>query len=207
MKLLHTALFAAALGLTATPSFAADTSNGFPWENLLIRARVIDVNPDVDSSVSIGGGISASSTLTPELDFTYFWSDHFASELILATSRHDMGSTAAGSLGDVAILPPTLTMQYHFNTRDKAFRPYVGAGLNYTIFYDTDPAPQDSVHYKNTVGYALQAGADYGLNKNWSINADVKKIFLNTKAVVNGSANADINLDPWIFGVGVGYRF
>jgi len=208
MSLIRATLLAsAALCALATPSFAADTTDGFKWENLQIRVRAINVNPDVDSTVSAGGTVSASTTTVPELDFTYFWTDHIASELILATTKHDMDTSAAGSIGDVWLLPPTLTLQYHFNTREATFRPYVGAGLNYTFFYNEDPSPVASVNYKNGMGFALQAGFDYGISKNWAINFDVKKLFLNTKAVVNGAVNADVDLDPWISGVGLSYRF
>ena len=192
--------------LTATPAFAQTPKAG-DW---MMRVRAIDVSPDESSHTSINGQIAASSTLAPELDFSYFWSENWASELILATTKHEMKAKNTNSggldLGDVWILPPTLTMQYHFTTQSP-WKPYLGAGINYTIFYNEDAAPQTSISYKNGFGYALQAGMDYNLNDKWVLNADVKKIFLNTKATVNGTVHADVDLDPWVFGLGVGYRF
>jgi outer membrane protein len=87
--------------------------------------------------------------------------------------------------------------------------PYVGAGLNYTIFYNEDAGSSiTSIDYENSLGYALQAGVDYALDDNWSLNLDVKKLWLDTDVKINGGAvTANVNLDPWIVGVGVGYRF
>ncbi|MBI1363958.1 MAG: outer membrane beta-barrel protein [Proteobacteria bacterium] len=199
------ALSSVAVAEDAKPMFAFDS------KNLMIRARIINVDPDESSKTSIGGEITADSSFTPELDFTYFWSDHIATELILATSKHDMGAvrTTAGNLdlGDVWILPPTLTLQYHFMTREDKFRPYVGAGINYTMFYNNNASPQQSTSYDNNFGYAFQAGFDYGLNDHWSINADLKKLYLSTDAKVNGTVTASVDLDPWIAGIGLGYRF
>lgn len=180
-------------------------------ERWIIRLRAIDVAPDESASTSIGGDVTADSQWVPELDFTYFWTEHLATELILATSPHDMGAvnTALGDidLGDVWVLPPTLTLQYHFNPAG-TFRPYVGAGVNYTMFYNEDPGAVTDIDYEDGFGAALQAGFDYGLNENWAINIDVKKIFLPVDVSINGGAvTADVDLDPWVLGVGIAYRF
>ena len=104
--------------------------------------------------------------------------------------------------------PPTLTMQYHF-TPDSSFSPYLGAGLNYSMFYNENAATGFSnLDVKGGVGYALQAGADYWINENWGLNLDVKKIYLNIDAKLNdGAVRADVDLDPWVVGAGVSYRF
>ena len=110
-------------------------------------------------------------------------------------------------LGSVWVLPPTLTAQYHFNN-STGIVPYVGAGINYTFFYNADPGGVSSVKYDDGFGYALQSGVDYKLDEHWMLNADIKKIFLNTDASVNGGAvTADVDLDPWVIGFGFGYRF
>ena len=91
------------------------------------RARVININPDASSSAL---NLDASTETTLELDFTYFVTHNLGMELILATKKHDI--TAGGTpVGSVALLPPTLTLQYHFAPDSPSFRPYVGAGLNY----------------------------------------------------------------------------
>ncbi|MEL0022384.1 MAG: OmpW family outer membrane protein, partial [Rickettsiales bacterium] len=109
----------------------------------------------------------------------------------------------------VRALPPVLTLQYHFRPKE-AFSPYLGAGVNYTIMYDTERGRSvNSVDYSNEFGWALQAGMDYQFAENWMLNVDLKKVFVSTDITVNGGAiNAnDTDLDPWIVGIGVGYRF
>jgi len=183
-------------------------------DSWLMRIRGINMNPDVSSTVNvIGGEADIDSDSVPELDITYFFTDNIAAELILATTRHrvDVSGSTLGNvdLGKVSLLPPTLTAQWHF-IPDGTLRPYVGAGLNYTIFYD-ESAPRgtvNSINYRNSIGYALQAGMDYGIDDHWGINADIKKIFLNTDLELNGGGiTADVDIDPWVFGLGVAYRY
>lgn len=206
----RTSLACTALGLLmlTQPASAQDQSNIWAKENWQIRVRAIDVIPDVDSSVNIGGEVDADGAVVPELDISYFFTNHIAAELILATSKHDMDYTGNVDLGDAMILPPTLTLQYHF-TPDQAFSPYVGAGVNYSMFYNEDAAAGfTDLNVDNGFGLALQAGFDYWLDEHWGLNADVKKIFLNVDATLNnGAIRADVDLDPWVVGAGVSYRF
>lgn len=195
-------------GFSVTPAhaeFAGKSAGDF-----MVRARAIAVAPDEDASTTIGGNVSIDNDVVPEVDFTYFITDSIALELIAATTKHDVTHNAGIDLGEVSLLPPTLTLQYHFMPKER-LSPYVGAGLNYTIFYNEDVAagsPVTSIDYDNAFGYALQVGVDYALNDNWYANLDVKKLFLNTDVSMNGGAiTADVDIDPWIVGVGVGYRF
>lgn len=198
----------------SAPSFATESVEGKSWdakERFMIRARIIDVVPDEDSTTNIGGEIDADFGITPELDFTYFFTDHIAAELIAATSKHDVKAegTSLGNidLGDVWALPPTLTAQYHFNPYGQ-YRPYVGAGLGYIIWYNEDSGAAANIDYDNGIAYALQAGMDIGIDENWAFNVDAKKLFHNVDATVNnGAVTADVDLDPWVFGVGLAYRF
>jgi len=186
-----------------TTALAADGDS--PW---MFRVRTIGVLPDESASVSpIGGSVDIDDDYVPELDISYFFTDNIAAELVLATTNHDVSSSVVGSLGDVALLPPTLTLQYHFAPKQK-FSPYVGAGVNYTFFYDEHGAPGLPIDYDDSFGWALQAGADFWINDQWSINVDVKKIFLSTDvSIAGGAVTADVDIDPWVVGVGFGYRF
>jgi len=204
---------AVALGVmvagTAQPAYAE--FQGKSAGDFMVRARVIGVLPDESASTTIGGDVDVSNEWVPEVDFTYFLTDNIALELIAATTKHDVSHTPTGiNLGEVSLLPPTLTLQYHFMPKER-FSPYVGAGLNYTFFYDEEPAAGSavtSIDYENSVGYALQAGVDYAVADNWYVNLDVKKIFLSTDVSMNGGAiTADVDLDPWLVGAGIGYRF
>ena len=184
------------------------------------RFRMIAVNPTPHASIeTIKGDVEISTSVVPEFDFTYFLNKNLAFELILATSNHDVKavSTLAGSLelGDVWLLPPTLTFQYHFN--GKNVRPYVGAGINYTIFYGADGGSTvNDISYDNAAGFALQGGVDINLKANsdkWFFNVDLKKIYLRTDATVDASSAlgatvvADVKIDPYVIGVGFGMRF
>ena len=154
----------------------------------------------------------------PELDFTYFLTDNIAAELILATTIHQasvVGSTLGNvDLGTVRLLPPTLLLQYHFLPKGD-ISPYVGAGINYTIFYDksggagNNAVTVSSIDYSNGFGYAFQVGVDFKIDDKWHLNADMKKIFLKTDINLNRGAVKvnDADVDPWIIGVGVGYTF
>ena len=170
--------------------------------------RAIGVVPDEESRVNIGGEVDVGDSLVPELDISYFFTDNIAAELILGTAEHQLDYTGGVNLGDTMILPPTLTLQYHF-TPDAAFSPYVGAGLNYSIFYNEDSGTGfTGLDVDGGIGYALQAGYDYWLNKNWGVNMDVKKLWLDVDARLNNDTiRADVDLDPWIFGAGISYRF
>jgi outer membrane protein len=181
------------------------------------RFRVISVQPDQKATIeTIGGNVDISNTIAPELDFTYFFSKNWSAELILGTTKHDVKaiSTAVGDieLGNVWLLPPTLTLQYHFAT--EGLRPYLGAGLNYTIFYNADQGPTaDNVSYDNSVGVAFQGGFDFDLNEKWFLNFDAKYILLSTTATVDATSalgatvKADVDINPLIIGVGVGMKF
>jgi outer membrane protein len=219
-KIAIPSLVAAALALSvpAMAQTAQATSDGKKAGDFMVRGRLIGVLPDATGTITpaaIGGNPEISDEATPEVDFSYFLTDHIALELIAASPKHTVNwnSPAAGllNLGDVRLLPPTLALQYHFMPSE-AFSPYVGAGVNYTWFYDksgTKTAGITSVSYENNFGAALQAGLDYHLAGNWYANIDIKHIFLSTTVKLNGGAlaQASVDIDPTIVGVGVGYKF
>lgn len=214
------ALCAAALALGASSAQAYEAGD------LVVRARAINVNPDESSSlISAAGAPVAGSSVgvdddsTLELDFTYMLTKQWGLELILATTKHEAsarGSLAAlGKIAEAGVLPPTLTLQYHF-APDADVRPYAGIGVNYTLFYDEEvkgglDAPGADVDMDNSFGLAAQAGVDVAINKDWFINFDVKYIKIDTTAkfknTVVGTAEADIDIDPWVIGVGLGTTF
>jgi len=214
-KLLTLSLIAATAALAvSTPTIAKDLGDSaFSKERFQIRVRGIGVLPDSGGHTTIGGEPDADNAYVPEIDFTYFLTENVAAELILATSPHDLkldNSTLGNlDLGDTMILPPTLTLQYHFTPDDK-FSPYVGAGINYTLPYAEDAAggAVADLEADGSFGYALQAGMDYWLNDNWGLNLDLKKVWVDVDASINsGAIKGEVELDPWIVGTGVSYKF
>ncbi|CAM4496450.1 MAG: Outer membrane protein W [Legionella sp.] len=209
MKKLTNTLVAGALLSIAIPAMADS-----PW---LVRIRGIGVLPSESSStISIIGGkvTRISNEIVPELDFSYFVTPHIAAELILATSRHSVEATntvlGKVNLGKVSVLPPTLTAQYHFELSPH-IKPYAGAGINYTHFFNVNSGPvANKIHYGSSVGPALQVGADFAITEHVFINADVKKIWINSNVKVYtpiAQLNTKVNINPWVVGLGMGYRF
>jgi outer membrane protein len=141
--------------------------------------------------------------------------NNIAVELIAATTQHSLSAsgTAVGKVdvGSTWVLPPTLTVQYHFMPASR-ISPYVGAGVNASFFYGTGPAGPTvrSMSVNNSWGPAIQAGVDYNFSGHWFANFDVKQIFLNTAAHISTGAThikAKVSLDPLVIGAGLGYRF
>lgn len=210
-------LAAAALGCALTASVSALGMPGTaaagqsPW---MVRGRLLAVLPDEEATVTVlGGDLDIEEQYVPELDITYFFDEHWAAELILAVTPHQITHKPTGiDIGEVWLLPPTLTVQYHFQPNDEDFRPYVGVGLNYTEFFghdDADPIINDA-SFEPSFGFALQAGVDIPLGGNWSLNIDVKKVWINTDVRLEtgaGTVRADVDIDPLIVGVGIGYRW
>lgn len=177
------------------------------------RFRWVTVVPNESAEIgTIGGDVDISIATIPEFDFTYFLNENVAVELILGTAKHEVKAvkTALGNvdLGHVWLLPPTLSLQYHFNLGD--FRPYVGASANYTFFYGVDSGAVKNVEYENDFGFGGQLGFDYHLDDTWFLNVDAKYLKLNTDVTVDAGAAvvpAAVDINPLLIGFGVGIRF
>jgi len=194
--------------------------------DILLRGRAIVVAPQEESSgispAFPGEKVKVSDYYAPEVDVTYMVADHVGLELIAATTRHKVsGRTGTtGSIGRLAsswVLPPTLTLQYHFAPGARV-RPYVGAGVNYTLFYKEKASRgleaavgETDVRLKNSLGATVQAGVDFDLGTNLFLNLDAKWIDMDTTARLSTTAagvqRVKVHLDPLVFGVGIGTRF
>lgn len=183
----------------------------------IINGRVSTVDPDggepvrtVAGNVDTGlDGLATSSTM-PTLGFTYFLTDNLAIEAILGTTKHTVKATNL-PLAETWVLPPVVAVQYHFGP-DQRVSPYVGAGLNYMLFYnDENIAPFTDFDIDNGLGYALQAGVDVAIQGPWALNLDVKKVYfettVNTTLPGTGALASDVNLDPWVISAGLGRRW
>ena len=174
----HTAVrIAAALALAAstlTPALAQSSDGA--W---LVRARAVYLDAANKDSVDVTD-VSINNKWLPEVDISYFFTPNIAAELILTyPQKQDVSSTAhGGKIGTLKHLPPVLTIQYHFD-QVNGFKPYVGAGLNYTRFSNVDLPDGFSID-KNSVGFALQAGVDYEISKGMYLKLDIKKVQIRT---------------------------
>jgi outer membrane protein len=200
-----TALALLALAAAAPVAQAQDTGN---W---IIRGRALHLSSANGGSTTPDLKLSVNDKTFPEVDFSYFYTPNFAVELVLTyPQKHDIRSNGS-NIGTLKHLPPTLTAQYHF-TGLNGFRPYVGAGLNYTLFSSVkfDPAVEAALHpsiKKSSVGAALQAGVDIPVGSGWLVNVDVKKVQLKTDVKASGTKIGEFKVDPTLFSIGVGKRF
>ena len=203
-----TLLAAAALcALTSGAAMAQNYPQDGKW---MVRARAVHLD-SANGGAAGDKGVSVNDKWIPELDISYFFTPNLAAELILTyPQKHDVRLNGA-KIGTLKHLPPTLLAQYHF-TNLGAFKPYVGVGINYTRFSSVkfDPAVDAALNpsvKKNSFGPALQIGFDYALDKNWSINFDVKKVYIKTDVRSFGTKVGTFKVDPLLVGVGLGYRF
>lgn len=178
-----------------------------PW---LVRVRALHLDP-ANKSDPIGG-VGASDRLTvnsktiPEVDISYFFTPNWATELVLTYPQKQKVSLDGAEIGTFKHLPPTLTLQYHF-TPQKTISPYVGAGINYTRISSVKLLNGAADLESSSLGLALQAGVDFKLDKNWSLNLDVKKVQIRSDVNTAAGQLSAVKIDPWLIGVGVGYRF
>lgn len=200
-------MLAVAVGAAMLASGMAYAEEG-PW---LIRLRALNMNVSNDASTALGT-VSVNDKTFPEIDFTYFFTKNIAAELVLTyPQKHDVRLNGS-NIGSLKHLPPVLSLQYHFMP-DAAFRPYVGAGINYTRFMSVNlPNVGGAVGQldvdRNSVGLSVQVGADFKLSDNVFLNLDVKKVKISTDIKSSGLGKiTTFDLDPLLVSVGVGYRF
>lgn len=213
-----TALSLVLAGMVATPAMA-EAGDTF------IRVRGIMVAPNEDSTGIAPAfpteTVSVDNAIAPEVDITHMLTNNVGVELIAATTKHDVSGTAGttGTIGKLAstwVLPPTLTLQYHFAPEAKV-RPYVGAGVNWTLFYKEKASNgleaavgQTNVNLSSSFGWAAQAGIDIDLNEKMFLNLDIKYIDLDTNARLRTTAagiqRVGVDINPFVFGVGVGFK-
>jgi len=196
-----------ALAAGIAPTFAQAQSalaTEGPW---LVRARATYVQTDNGNSPVLGlGQVEVQSRWIPEFDISYFFTDNIAAELVL-TWPQKMDVTLAGTeIGSVKALPPTLLLQYHFMP-DATFRPYAGVGINYTRFSSQSFSIAGVDTSNSSFGAALQGGFDFQLAPRWYLNADVKYVWMDTDVTLNGAPLTKVDINPWMFSIGVGYRF
>ncbi|BDY06176.1 outer membrane protein OmpW [Ferrimonas sp. YFM] len=206
----QTLISALVLASLSAPAFAAREAGDF-----IVRAGWAQVNPDESSEpVATFGEFNVDEDNQLGLNFTYMLTDAWAVEVLAATPfKHNVGLGPVGTIAEVTHLPPTVMAQYYFGS-DK-IRPYIGAGINYTYFWDEeftndlDGALTD-LELSDSWGLAAQVGIDYELNNNWLINASIWYIDIQTDVdfkLGGDSVSIETDIDPWVYMVSVGYKF
>ena len=192
--------------LLSGAAFAQQTTEG-PW---MVRVRAVHLESDNGGSTNVPGvgdlGLSMNNKWIPEADVSYFFNPNMALELVLTVpQKHTLHSSALNQdLGTFKHLPPTLLAQYHFPMN--GFKPYVGAGVNYTRFSSVNLKLGADIE-KDSWGPALQVGVDIPLSKGLYLNVDLKKVYIRTDVTLNGTKIGDFKADPLLVGVGLGWRF
>lgn len=207
---------AAGFGVMAAPAAAGSESGNF-----LVRVQGTVVDPDSSADVFAGGPLvgadaEVDTEVLPTLTLTYFLNKNLALELFCCFAKLEAdgkGTLTGQDLGDFWVFPPALTLQYHFDNFG-GFKPYVGAGVQYIHFFNegrsgaTSAVSGARIDLDDAFGFTLQAGVDISLGGGWYLNADVKKTWIDTDASWKGTpVTADVEIDPWIYSVGLGYRF
>jgi outer membrane protein len=202
------------LGILAAMVVAPDLSAASgPW-TARVRATYLDMADKSDAFRALGidfgaDAVSVNSKWIPEFDFSYAFTENFRAELVLTIpQKQEVTLAGVGKLGSFRHLPPTLVAQYHFAPKS-AFQPYIGAGANFTLIYDTDlkvaNVPLDLENY--SLGFAAQAGVDCDLGNGVYLNVDVKQAMLRSDVLAGGARLTTAKLDPWILSVGLGWKF
>lgn len=212
---LVSAALAATLGLAAGPAAAVQQGD------ILVRAGVAHVAPSGESdeitAIAAGAKVEADSGTSFGINFTYMVTDNIGVQALAAWPfNHDIeakGSIAGlNEVAETDHLPPTVTVQWHFAPQSN-IRPYVGAGINYTTFFDEGTKGALAGHnlsLDDSWGYALEAGLDVDINNNWFVSGQVWYMDIDTEASLTGpvyNTKFDVEIEPWVFMVGVGTKF
>ena len=193
-------VMAAILAAGSVTGAYAQASGDSPW---MVRVRSVHLDSSNKDSTPLG--LSINNKTFGEVDVTYFLSPNLAAELVLTTPQKQTVYANGSEIGSFKHLPPSLLLQYHF-TDLQGIKPYVGAGINYTHFSDVSLPAGVSLD-SHSWGWAFQAGLDIPLDRNWSINLDVKKAYIRSDIYAAGSSIGRLRVDPILYAVGLGYRF
>jgi len=192
-------------GMALSMGFAG-TANAFEPGDWLVRVGASYVNPASDNHDTV----SVESATSATINFSYMMTDVWALEVLAAYPfKHDIELHNGTKVGSTKHLPPTVSLQYHFMPTEQ-FQPYVGVGINYTNFFSEKtqgPLEGMDLNLGDSWGLAGQIGFDVLFNDNWFFNLDIRYIDIDTKAKLDGVSLGKVEIDPWVFGGHIGYRF
>ncbi len=189
-----------ALAALSAPAFAQSQGD---WT---IGVGVGYLDPKSDNGTLAGASAEIDSDTRPIFTAEYFVRDNLGIELLAATPfKHSITLGGSTDAGTVKHLPPTLSLNYHIPT-NSAFKPYVGAGLNYTVFFDEE-SPLGDLKVDNSFGVSLQAGLDYMVSDRGAVRLNVRWFDIDSDVTLNGANIGQAEIDPWLVGVSYVHRF
>ena len=183
------------------------TTTGFAHEegSWLLKAGLTNVDPKSNNHEIVDADAGAALNLNA----TYFFTDSLALDILAAIPfEHDVVLKDGTKVGDTKQLPPTVSLNYFFNNGGR-FRPYIGAGINYTTFFSEDttgPLAGSDLDLDDSWGLSVQAGADWTINERWFVNFDVRKMDIDTDASLDGADLGTVEVDPLVYGISFGYK-
>lgn len=198
----------ATLALLVSSLLASASASAYDWT---FKVGAHQVDPKSDNGTLAGGTLKAdvSGDWRPTFQLEYFLNPNWGVEVLAATPfKHDVKLNGAKA-AEVSHLPPTVSLQYHFNPGGKV-SPFIGLGLNYTAFFDvkeSGPLAGTQLTLGKSWGAAAHAGLDFALSERWLMSVDLRWMDIDTEARVNGAKVGTVNIDPIAYGVAVGYRF
>lgn len=197
MKTLALALLASvALGAPALAQSAGEMTLGF---------GLGFVNPKSDNGTVAGGATEIDSNARPTVTFEYFIRDNLGVELLAALPfKHDI-NVGGSKVGVTKHLPPTLSLNYHFPTGG-ALTPFVGLGVNYTVFFE-DRSPLGDLKIDNSLGLAAHVGMDYAISEKGAVRLDLRYIDIDSDVKLNGVKVGSVEVDPLVAGVSYVMKF
>ncbi|MDR0476974.1 MAG: outer membrane beta-barrel protein [Desulfobulbaceae bacterium] len=176
----------------------------------VVKVGIADVEPKSDNGALAGYQSEISNSVRPSITGEYMITPELGIELLAAWPFHnDVKLASVGTVGGVDVLPPTLSLQYHF-LPNWIVSPFVGAGINYTFIYNARAKGIIEGHdlgVDNSWGFAAHAGVDFNLPHNWLITADIRWIQMGGDVTLDGEKIGSVNINPWVWGLSVGYRF
>lgn len=200
------ALLAAAIASCALPAFAQSKGE------MTLGVGLHQVNPKSDNGKLANGTLplEIDSDVKPTVTFEYFLADNLGLEVLAALPfKHDIDIKGVGKVGSTKHLPPTVTLQYHFNSKGKV-SPFLGAGVNYTTFFSEDTSgilEGTKLELGDSWGLAAHAGLDFKVSEKSAIRVDVRYMDIDTKVKVGGAKLGTANIDPLVYGAAYVMKF
>lgn len=185
---------------------ASPLANAYEGGDIIVRAGIASVQPN-DSVTGTLDTLNASVGSDSQLGLTatYMFSDKLGLELLAATPfKHKIGLD--GATAEAKQLPPTLSLQYYPMAAESPYQPYLGLGVNYTKFFE-EKSSLGNLELDDSWGASVQAGIDYKISEHMLLNAAVWYMDIDTDATLNGADIGSAEVDPWVYMVGVGYKF